>query len=210
MKINYIAYVQRSMLFTVMLTVQVFSQSLSNKQHSCSIVGTVIDARSHEPLAGAIITLIGTAYGDISDSNGTFVIRKIPCERYSVISAMIGYDPDTIRSITMSPDHGDTLTVKMFPCGTAEALRDIAMGKVQYVLAGLNIRLLPQDIEDTLTGKYGFKIIYDDIVGSCFDGYDEAVLDHLDTINGKGWHTRYEHERDSLVQYYDRNSNNDH
>jgi hypothetical protein len=56
-----------------------------------SITGTVIDARSNEPLIGVNVVVQGTQFGASSDLAENFVINKVPVGQYQLRFDYIGY-----------------------------------------------------------------------------------------------------------------------
>lgn len=58
--------------------------------------GTVIDAGTGKPLAGATVRLEGTAFGAITDNAGHFEIKaKVPPGKYSLLVSMVGYQANS-------------------------------------------------------------------------------------------------------------------
>ena len=62
-----------------------------------SLKGTVIDAETQSPVAGATVMILGTDLGAASDEQGEFRIKNVPVGGYSVSVRSIGYDP-TVRT----------------------------------------------------------------------------------------------------------------
>ncbi|RBL94178.1 SusC/RagA family TonB-linked outer membrane protein [Chitinophaga flava] len=86
---NILAWVGLSMLFFIPLlsTAQVPTTPLINSHLS----GIVVDARTHEPLPGAVVNIKGTTHGVSTDAEGRFVFvtgQKFP---YTLIISYIGY-----------------------------------------------------------------------------------------------------------------------
>jgi hypothetical protein len=55
------------------------------------LTGYVSDANSGDPLPHANVVLKGTNLGGAADTNGRFVLRKIPIGKYTVRVTRIGY-----------------------------------------------------------------------------------------------------------------------
>ena len=53
--------------------------------------GTVTDAKTHEPLIGVNITILGTKLGGTSNADGSYFVLNIPPGKYRVQGTMIGY-----------------------------------------------------------------------------------------------------------------------
>ncbi len=63
-----------------------------------NIYGTITDAESGEPLAGANIILQNTNQGAGSDSKGNYVIQDILPGEYSLVCTYIGYKPQRVKA----------------------------------------------------------------------------------------------------------------
>ena len=70
--------------FKNIILVFFFSILISN---SGSIVGTVIDSDTHQPIIGANIIVLPLEIGANTDENGEFFIQKIPVGSYSVLAS---------------------------------------------------------------------------------------------------------------------------
>ncbi|MCS6904385.1 MAG: TonB-dependent receptor [Bacteroidia bacterium] len=57
-----------------------------------TLQGSIVDAVTNEPLAGAVITIEGTPFGAVADEEGKYVIRNIPQGVYSVKVSYVGYE----------------------------------------------------------------------------------------------------------------------
>jgi outer membrane cobalamin receptor len=56
-----------------------------------TIKGRVTDARTGEPLVGAVVFLQGTGYNGQVQLDGTFVLRNVPAGEYELVSQFISY-----------------------------------------------------------------------------------------------------------------------
>lgn len=56
------------------------------------ITGTVIDARTKEPLIGVNVLVLDTAYGASTDNEGRYVVRNVPVGPYRLRFDYIGYE----------------------------------------------------------------------------------------------------------------------
>ncbi|NML36769.1 TonB-dependent receptor [Chitinophaga sp. G-6-1-13] len=86
---NILAWIGLSMLYLLPLLVvaQVPTTPLINSH----LTGRVVDARTHEPLPGAVVNIKGTTHGVSTDAEGRFVFvtgQKFP---YTLIISYIGY-----------------------------------------------------------------------------------------------------------------------
>ncbi|MFI5252515.1 MAG: carboxypeptidase-like regulatory domain-containing protein [Bacteroidota bacterium] len=60
------------------------------------IAGKISDAKSHDPIEGAIIYLSNTDVGVSSTKNGTFLLKFIPPGTYTLVVARLGYDRQSL------------------------------------------------------------------------------------------------------------------
>lgn len=65
--------------------------SLCSAQALSTIQGSVIDARTKQPLTGAVVYLANTAIGVYANEDGTFLLEKIPPGKYDLTVSMLGY-----------------------------------------------------------------------------------------------------------------------
>ncbi|HRI30600.1 MAG TPA: carboxypeptidase regulatory-like domain-containing protein, partial [Candidatus Kapabacteria bacterium] len=66
------------------------------------ITGSVVNAITQAPIAGATIRVIGTKYGAVSKADGKFTIRNVPAGIYSVQANSIGFTPLSKSDIIVS------------------------------------------------------------------------------------------------------------
>ena len=79
-----------------------FSENLNfDGQHGglCSVVGTVIDKSSREPIANAKVTLLGTKLSAYTSSDGQYTIDSISEGIYQVKAEANGYDPQIMNNV---------------------------------------------------------------------------------------------------------------
>ena len=84
---------------------------LAIAQPSGQITGKIVDGRTGEPLGGAVLNIISTSLGAVANPKGTFLIDHIPPGVYSIHGNMLGYDIDSVHSLTVSQNAIDTITV---------------------------------------------------------------------------------------------------
>lgn len=79
-----------------------------------SLVGTVHDYQSGEPLSGAVISVMGTRAEQITDSTGSFVLNGLPPGRHLVTTEYLGYGQRT-DSVTVFSQETVDIDVRMAP-----------------------------------------------------------------------------------------------
>ncbi len=77
------------------------------------IAGTVIDAKTHEPLAGVNVVIEGTYLGASSDGDGYFVILNIPPGSYKLQAMYVGYQTVQITDVQVSVDITTKIDIMM-------------------------------------------------------------------------------------------------
>ena len=82
-------------LFLVVGTGLIFAQTAGK------VSGTVTDENG-QPLAGANVIVVGSAFGGASDSDGNYYILQIPAGVYEVRADYIGYKSETIGDVRVS------------------------------------------------------------------------------------------------------------
>jgi uncharacterized protein (TIGR01370 family) len=73
-----------------------------------NIQGTIIDATTQNPIAGATVSVQGTAFQAITDSLGQYSIQDIPTGIYTLVVTATGYNSQT-SSVNLNAN--DTITV---------------------------------------------------------------------------------------------------
>ena len=167
------------------------------------ILGKVTDMDTGEPLPYANITVLETILGASTNEQGFYSIDRIPPGIYSLRFSTIGYDYDTVYSVTVKAGDVDTVDFRVYSCGTREAREDIANGRIRIRVIGLVIRTVPEDDENDLTDKFGFRNLYMGCVGTpCDFTYNQLMANYLDSLNGAGWQERLQAEFKSLNEKY--------
>ena len=65
-------------------------------QNTYTVTGKVVDKSNGDPLPGANIILVGTSYGNASNTDGTFKITDVPGGSYKVRVSYVGFTAQTI------------------------------------------------------------------------------------------------------------------
>jgi len=73
------------------------------------VAGTVVDARTGDPLIGANILIDGADIGAATDIHGQFVILNIPPGTYDVRASMIGYARTVVTGVAVRVDLTSTV-----------------------------------------------------------------------------------------------------
>jgi len=85
------------------------------------IEGTITDEATGDPIAGAIVTVVGTSHGATSDFNGDYLISNVPHGNYSIKVNASGYSTVEIANLTVASDQ---TTEQDFRMRKADSLPD--------------------------------------------------------------------------------------
>lgn len=78
-----------------------------------SIAGEVIDARNLRPLRGASILVDGTSLGTATDTDGKFLIERLPAGSYNLTIRYIGYTTARRGNIIVSSNRTSTIEIRL-------------------------------------------------------------------------------------------------
>ena len=96
-----------TILFTLLLSLQVTAEMLPSLMASGKLVGRVIDADTKEPLIGANILIVGSSMGSATNINGEYFILNVSPGTYSIKASYIGYNDFTYENVRV---YGDLTT----------------------------------------------------------------------------------------------------
>ena len=80
-----------------------------------SLSGTVLDARTQEPLPGATVEVLGLRIGAKADEEGRFTVPQVPAGVHAVKVTMMGYGAQVLTDQVVRPGRVDPLTVRLTP-----------------------------------------------------------------------------------------------
>jgi TonB-linked SusC/RagA family outer membrane protein len=113
-----------STLFAVGLfaATALFAQSAAAQ--TGAVTGTVVSAQTGEPLSAAQVSLEGTGLGALTQSNGRFLILRVPAGTYRVNAILIGF-ANISAQVTVANGESATVELRMEP--QAVALSEIVV-----------------------------------------------------------------------------------
>jgi hypothetical protein len=82
-----------------------------------TLVGSVMDFTTREPLVGAVISVLGTDVRQVTDAGGTFILDRLPPGRHLVATEFLGYESRT-DSVTVFSQETVDIEVRL----TTEAI----------------------------------------------------------------------------------------
>ncbi|MEA4996332.1 MAG: carboxypeptidase-like regulatory domain-containing protein [Petrimonas sp.] len=78
-----------------------------------TIKGTIVDAKTKEPLIGASVLVEGTTNGAAADLDGNFVINNVSAGTHSLIASYVAYQPVTKTGIAVETNRETVVDFEM-------------------------------------------------------------------------------------------------
>jgi hypothetical protein len=106
-------YIQKFVLTIFLFSI--FPFSILPQELTQTIRGQVTDVDTKQPLAGAVVTVLGTEpkQGAETQADGSFSIDKVKLGRYSVQVSLIGYNTEIIPEVLLTSGKEVTLNVAL-------------------------------------------------------------------------------------------------
>ena len=82
-------------------------------QTTGTITGTVIDSRTKEPLIGVNVIVIDTNMGASTDSEGRYIIQRVPVGAYRLRFDYIGYEPLLKTDVIVKSSRSETVNASL-------------------------------------------------------------------------------------------------
>jgi hypothetical protein len=114
--------------------------------YTSTIRGSVKDADTGLPLAGAAVQVAGSQQGVSSNADGTFRFNQIPVGRYVLKISYLGYEPATIPEILLESGKEIVIEIKLNQAGkqlqeaTVLSARPVAFNSVQAITTEQTLR----------------------------------------------------------------------
>lgn len=134
-----------ALLAIIVTTTNLYSQTTG------SITGSVIDAKDRLPLVGAVVQIVGTSKGSVTNDNGEYLIINVDVGTYSVEATYIGYTSQKQEGVRVSVDTKTRVNFELSASGN-EIKTDVIV--IQAERKGIDVeqsgRLVGQEqIENT-------------------------------------------------------------
>ena len=114
-----------------------------------SIRGTVVDSTTHDPLVGANVHLVGTAFGGVTDLEGAYKVTNIPVGSYRLRVSYVGYRSRE-RDVTIH--EGETITFNAnLPADVIEGSEVVVTGQARGQVAAINQQLTSKTIVNVIS-----------------------------------------------------------
>ena len=149
-------------------------------------MGTVSDAKTHEPLTGVNVLLRGTVRGTTTDIHGKYFLGEVPAETFDISFSIIGYTTQTIHQISIQPDTSLRLDMSLAqaPIQTEQvvvtasrreqSLRDVPVS-VSTVTSKMIADRLSVTLDDALRYVPGVNMMSDQVSIRGSTGYSRGV-----------------------------------
>jgi TonB-dependent receptor len=116
---------------------------------SGTIRGAVVDSLTKDALAGAHVSIVGTALGASSDIDGNYAIRSIPAGKYTVRFSYIGYITKDAH-VTVTDEGTVTLNVGIV-VSAVQGQEIVITGQAQGQVAAINQQLNSNKIVNVIS-----------------------------------------------------------
>lgn len=86
------------------------AQNRDDTRRSATLVGQVVNATTGRPVDGAVVSLVGSGYGAITDSLGNFRVPQTWAGTDTIEVRFIGYEPSRTE-VELAPDETSRITL---------------------------------------------------------------------------------------------------
>ncbi|MFQ6046599.1 MAG: SusC/RagA family TonB-linked outer membrane protein [Gemmatimonadales bacterium] len=134
------------------------------------VAGTVRDADTGDPIAGARVVVIGTQLAATTNQNGYYAIENVPVGTHNLRANVIGYQPVTVTNTRVSAGLPTTVNFSLqqsilriegiVVTGVAEQTEVVKLPFTVDQVSGQDMPVPPVTAEESLRGKVaGVKVI---------------------------------------------------
>ena len=102
-------------LSVILILFNLFTFGLLANAPTATLVGTIVDRDTQQPLPGANVILDGTNSGAATDVNGHFEIHNIPVGSYSLRVHMIGYKSQAKANVRALSSRSSVINIALEP-----------------------------------------------------------------------------------------------
>lgn len=133
-------------MLRILLCLLFFAQTGFAQSFTSTIRGTVQDADTKSPLAGATVSLISPQTGTITDAQGAFRFDNLPTGRYQLSVSYVGYETVRIPELLLESGKENVQQIRLAPAGkqlneaTVTGARPVAFNSVQEITIEQTLR----------------------------------------------------------------------
>ena len=144
-------------------------------QRVSTIVGTISDSLTRRPVADANIVVAGTTLGASADSNGRYIVRRVPPGPQTVIIMHLGYNRE-INELAISAD-ADTVVLNVLLSPTVIPLPGVT------VLSQMRLHELARDSLYRISARVALSA--KQIEEECLLDFDQLLHRHVPLAEGE-------------------------
>ncbi len=143
----------------LVLGVAAWAQSAEDSKGNGKIQGTVMDTETNQPVEFANVALLDPATekpidGAVADDKGKFIIPKVAPGTYSVAISFIGYETQTIKSVTVK-DKRDEVNLGIIKLGSSTKVLNEVVVEGQKQMIEERVDRTIYNAENDITSKGG-------------------------------------------------------
>ncbi|MCF2497941.1 TonB-dependent receptor [Dyadobacter chenhuakuii] len=133
-------------MLRILLCLLFFAQAGFAQNFTSTIRGTVQDADTKSPLAGATVSVISPQTGTITDAQGAFRFDNLPTGRYQLSVSYVGYETVRIPELLLESGKENVQQIRLAPAGkqlneaTVTGARPVAFNSVQEITIEQTLR----------------------------------------------------------------------
>ncbi len=102
---------------------------LADAQTTQTIKGKVVDKESKAPLYGAVVRLQDTTIGEMTDTNGNFIIRGVPVGKHNLNVTYFGYLSASVNELQVTSAREVIVTIELEQ--SVQQLSEVAVSQVR-------------------------------------------------------------------------------
>ena len=114
------------------------------------IAGTVTNATIAEPIEGALVTVEGTSFSDITASDGTYLIEDVETGIYTLTANAAGYYPETITGVEVLTFETTTVDFNLLTSQTYNLVEGYQMVSSHMIAENPDMQNILEGILDNL------------------------------------------------------------
>src|SRR5262245_30193709 len=122
--------------------------SVEAQQTTGRITGRVVDAATNRPLAGVQVFIPSTGIGNISDSDGRYLLQNVPAGQQRVTAQIVGYKQG---EVTVAVTAGQTAVGNL-------SLAETAIQLEQLVITGAGVATQRKKLGNTIASIDAAKV----------------------------------------------------
>ncbi len=128
----------------------VIRKNEQEKKGKGKIKGVVIDAKNNDPLIGANVFILETAYGAATNIDGEYSISNIPAGNYTLRVSYLGYEKKDVP-VKISPGKTLNLNIELQYSGSIDLEEVEVTAQVKGQISAINEQLSSHEIKNVVS-----------------------------------------------------------